>query len=119
MSGTQQSLADRVQTLFLFCYNKAMQPLADLLRRRVGKGTFAWQVQAALVVEAVKKVLTQVLGADLAREVKVLYYREQKIFLATPEPDLATELKLKKFQIMERIKKTTEAEIKDLVVWVR
>lgn len=96
-----------------------MQQLSEILKKRIGKGTLAWQVQASLVVEAAGKVLIKILGEDLVREVKVLYYKDQRVYLATPEPDLATELKLKKSQIIAEVKKATKAEIKDLVVWIR
>ncbi len=96
-----------------------MKKLSDILNKRYTKGSLAWQVQASLVVEEAKKAIEQVLGSDLACEVKVLYYKDKKIFLATPSPDLATQVKMQKHQLIKKLKKVVEVEINDLVIWVR
>ncbi len=77
--------------------------IGDLLRNRVGKGTFSEKVTAALVCEEFDKILLEVFGMVIENNAKTMYLKDRILTVACLSPVVAQEIRIKESQLLEKI----------------
>lgn len=88
-----------------------MESIGKILPQSLKKAGIDRQVQTAMIVDSFAEVVTEILGASIAKKVKAMYLKDKILTIACLSSVLAQEINLNQKKIINRINKKFDAQV--------